>query len=220
MDYLSFWSEMMLQHMIFLEYLLEDREYKTKANNLSKKWGNIVLNSKNPNLAGTPKLLDQTEKVLQETLRFKHEILRDKNKKTFLTSPDKLDALLKHMIMEANYFGSLIRGTISPLEELSFLSKESYQHEDMILGTLKNPTDSLTFQMKEISKHLKSESKEPNMDFLSWLKLSNSTLEEAQEFMQSGLLNSILPEAMLQHELDEGQWETKRFEYLEPYLYS
>lgn len=214
---MDFWSEKILEHMLFLGYLIgEPQKLKDKAKDLLVDWQDMVLSLENPNtrINGISGLVP----LLLRTKRFQSDVLVSIDRVSPVgISREELYGLDEHMIMELDYFLGSVRGDVSLEDELSFLALESAQHDKFVLETLVSPPESLASEMGIASGNLSVVSMlhPPKVSRLEeWLKISNDTLEETEGRIESGYLSSIVPVALLEHELTEGRWAIQRVNFL------
>lgn len=214
MDYLSFWSQKMYEHMLFVKFLSLDDFVREESKRLMEAWLEVIyLVDASPDLPDT----EPVKSLLQETRTFKLALLQDPTKSNRILPPKKVADLLDHMLTELDYFSGLIDGTLTPQEELKILAFESADHDNFILHSFRKPDPEVRETLQGVIDQLMKEAKSeygPDGELKYWLKTSNKTLEEIDALVKDGYLETILPEAMREHELSEGKWEVARYNYL------
>ncbi|SPN79349.1 Hypothetical protein ZAZAV_281 [Cedratvirus Zaza IHUMI] len=214
MDYLSFWSQKMYEHMLFINFLTLDDFIKQESKRLMDAWLEVVYEvDASPDLKET----DDIERLLQETRQFKLALLQDPTKSNRILPPSKVADLLDHMLLELDYFLGLLNGTLTPQEELKILAFENADHDNFLLHSFKNPDPEVTETLQGVIDQLMKEAKSeygPDGELKYWLKTSNKTTKEVDDLIKNGYLESIIPDALREHELSEGKWEVERYNYL------
>lgn len=213
MDFPLFWSEMMMQHQLFLRLLLADYSQKVRARNLERGWKEVLLHLS----AHHVPVRETVAPLLERTISFQSSLLNSPLKSLYL-SPQELKKFLHHITMESDYFLRLLEGTITPEEEINFLAKENSQHDHFISSLLSGPNFPLKEELEELSQEIKKE-EIPYLD--SWINLSNQALQEVELDVEEGRSqvkspskNRSLPLAMVEHEKTEGKWEKERLDWL------
>lgn len=132
-------------------------------------------------------------------------------------STDDFHALVKHMILEQTYFVRLVEGKMTIKDELLFWSQENSQHTELVSHLLA-PGD-FKDQAAEIAHSLKRNRILSNYDEiyfsdeLALIKRSNSAAGVVHGAVHAGEIRTV-NDAMLEHEMREGQKGEQRVEYL------
>ncbi|AHH01832.1 hypothetical protein pv_265 [Pithovirus sibericum] len=213
METVRFWSEIIREHMLFLAYLLDlpgNEQRRFGAVELEQEWANLLkFQSEIP--------VQQFLNLSRRTLILKEDVLAASNQFELSSKlpQQQLSELLRHMIEELLYFEAIFTGTITPQQELSFLARESAEHDKLALETLLNPPVHIQRQIELGVHRLFQQSESPNCDLLKTLDDSNQTGREIKLQIQHGELTSIVPLVMLNHELREGEWARERIHQIQ-----
>ncbi|QIN54385.1 hypothetical protein [Cedratvirus kamchatka] len=214
MDYLSFWSQKMYEHMLFINFLSLDDFIEKESKRLMDAWLDVIYK-----VDSAPDLKDKEfiDNLLHETRNFKLALFQDPSKSNRVLPPSKVSQLLDHMLLELDYFIGLFNGTLTAQEELKILAFESADHDNFLLHSFRNPDPEVRETLKGVIDQLMKEAKSeygPDGELKYWLKTSNKTTKEIDELVKNGYLDSILPDMMREHELSEGKWSVERYNYL------
>ena len=214
MDYLSFWSQKMYEHMLFINFLSLDDFVETESKRLMDSWLDLIYELDNsPDI----KDKDSLDKLLHETRNFKLALLQDPSKSNRILPPSKVADLLDHMLLELDYFIGLFNGTLTAQEELKILAFENADHDNFLLHSFRKADPEIRETLQGVIDQLMKESRSeygPDGELKYWLKTSNKASEEIDELIKNGYLESILPDMMREHELSEGKWSVERYNYL------
>lgn len=208
MEAVKFWSEIIHEHMLFLTYLLDlpgNEQYRLKAVELGQEWSSL---SRYQSEIPVQEFLNLSE----QTLLLKEDVLSASNQFELSSKlpQEQLNELLRHMIEELLYFEAIFTGTITPQQELSFLARESAEHDKLALETLQNPPAHVRRQMELGIHQLIQQAESPDCNLPKVLDNSNRTGKLVEFEVQRGELSSIVPMVMLNHEIREGEWARRR----------
>lgn len=191
----------MYEHLLFLNFLVVPK-LQPEIQSLMKAWM-LEIETKSENIFV----------LLHKTRELKLYLLRNVELASYVLPPAKIEPLLTHMLEELDYYEGLLKRTLTEQEELKFLAKESAEHDEYILGSLKEKREEVTFVFTRLVEKLSEEAKSeygPDGQLKFWLKSSNKAINN----VLVECIESILPQAMMEHELSEGRWAVLRYNQL------
>jgi len=200
---IPFWNYQFMEHCLFLKKLLSPEkalELKEEAKRNYQNWENFLQSddSDKPNI----RLLNSLYSLLGKIL---NKIKTGKIINIEIPSED-FKSLVKHMLLEQNYFVSLIDGTLTLEQEFLFWLKETQQHTQLVSDLLE--PGKIKKEAKRLAKKLKQDEILTNQDFEYFFK----ALDDIETSLKSGIdiVNKIengkvktVDKKMLEHELRE-----------------
>lgn len=222
---IDFWTQQLTEHILFIQKLLNHDAVpalKQEAKNHYSAWYRLL--NENP-VRYDASMLNSLYAFL-ETIHGKiGERTQTGDKKVIIQSApinvelsiDDFHSLVKHMILEQTYFVRLVEGKMTIKDELLFWAQENAQHTELVAHLL--PPGDLKNQAVEIADSLKRTRVLANYDEvyfsdeLSTIKRSNGVAGVVHAAVHTGQIRTI-NDAMLEHEMREGQKGEQRVQYL------